>query len=1564
MEASAVSARLIGAIFVDKGLISDADLELALQEQEKTGLRLGEILVSSFGVSRLDLSGALAEQWTAIERASAHDRLAPTRTAAETDAGDMAAIEQEWRRPDEEIAPVEERRPIGEIFVEKGVITEEQLQRALDEQRQTGARLGEVLVAQETLTRLELASALAEQWSDLQKLRPPEPRPIRVAGAPDLRPAAVESSAAQLELTRMTEELRHAVASLEQRVAGVAVAEPLAERLSAVETGLAGTTAGVDELRAALGEIRERLDEIMSAEHPDKAVIDRIHRSIEQLAQRIAMAEQLTRSNDRDAERTADDELVRRIVELEERLTAEPDHAGVEELRARLDEHEEQLARASGVDYEELQQTEARLAGAIESIAALEDLRPIVHDLVGRAQALAGAGSMTELADLRSALAAADERIAETEALAERLQRVEESMRAAGSIAAQQATLTQRVDELLDRVSSPTDDAPLADLRERMDAFDSRVAAAESAARRELDETAERLSAAIEAVATVERLEPVVAELAGRVAGAADAAELADLRSSVGVLEGRVAAAATMAHAELEERVSLLAGSLEAVSSLGSLEPRLDELAVELRARLDGVERGDPRVEAALAAAEEARRRVAELAGRVAESPDARVYQTIDELATQVADLRGRLGELAPRVADAALRDDVHASVSAVEGVVAELAGRVAGAADAAELADLRSSVGVLEGRVAAAATMAHAELEERVSLLAGSLEAVSSLGSLEPRLDELAVELRARLDGVERGDPRVEAALAAAEEARRRVAELAGRVAESPDARVYQTIDELATQVADLRGRLGELAPRVADAALRDDVHASVSAVEEIVEGLRVELEASVENAAGRASQESFAALARTLEQMTERLAEVETKDPAERIDELAARVAALQPNLDVEGALAAHADELRAVEADLRDRIAAQGQQLEAIDVEQFVRQVAGLSERVDQHLAAADSGIVEQVRAEVLGIVERVESLDLDIERVATEGGQRLREELDVAAAALRSRLDEHERRLDCIRPDELGHRIDLLAQSLADAASREEVGHQIAGLDGRLEGLAAIDSVGRLGDELRSKSADLERRLRDHEQRFEATRGVLDGLARVESLEELEVALRLQQARLDEQEQRVARTETHVAELATAASVDDLRSAGAKAVKRMDDHERKLAGALTAESELRARLEQAEELVARVERTELRVEELEDRGDGGLEERLDTLAADLQERVEKHERRLDKHTRKLEDVRETSERSTAELTARLEKRFDIVEQKAASRSAEAAERLEATSDRIDLLDAALGDQAQRAAGSTTELHAALTQLDERVAREAKALERRTQELVETRAADTNARIDPLASTDVVDALRVRMEIMERHLADRLTRDAGRDAEGLKLAERVDAVAALVEEKTTAAAVAADAKLEAVVRAVDDELQGRRADLEQSLFGLRSQIVDQAQLAEQQASASEHALRDGLAALGAQLAEGESAYLRAGELLRTSIERLGGAIGETDRRIAARAENLPVATASEAASHLAFAPTASGYRLVEVEGAAPAIGETVTLPGEELPLVAVRLGTSPLPLDLRPCVYLESH
>jgi hypothetical protein len=77
------------------------------------------------------------------------------------------------------------RRPIGQILVEKGEISEADLEAALAEQERSGRRLGEILIEQGRTSWLALARAIAEQVLDIQNSpAAPEPEPEPQA-APD-----------------------------------------------------------------------------------------------------------------------------------------------------------------------------------------------------------------------------------------------------------------------------------------------------------------------------------------------------------------------------------------------------------------------------------------------------------------------------------------------------------------------------------------------------------------------------------------------------------------------------------------------------------------------------------------------------------------------------------------------------------------------------------------------------------------------------------------------------------------------------------------------------------------------------------------------------------------------------------------------------------------------------------------------------------------------------------------------------------------------------------------------------------------------------------------------------------------------------------------------------------------------------------------------------------------------------------------------------------------------------------------------------------------------------------
>jgi hypothetical protein len=137
--------RPLGTLLVDQGLLTPAELELALGEQGRTGRLLGQIVVDYGYVTAFSLARVLSEQH-GVE-------LRPTLVPDETPPAAPA------HQPTETSA----WRPLGRVLVENGFLTKTELENALEVQRERGGRLGEILVARGSMTGHALARALAEQ---------------------------------------------------------------------------------------------------------------------------------------------------------------------------------------------------------------------------------------------------------------------------------------------------------------------------------------------------------------------------------------------------------------------------------------------------------------------------------------------------------------------------------------------------------------------------------------------------------------------------------------------------------------------------------------------------------------------------------------------------------------------------------------------------------------------------------------------------------------------------------------------------------------------------------------------------------------------------------------------------------------------------------------------------------------------------------------------------------------------------------------------------------------------------------------------------------------------------------------------------------------------------------------------------------------------------------------------------------------------------------------------------------------------------------------------------------
>jgi hypothetical protein len=134
--------RPLGRLLVEEGLVAEAALDAALAEQQLTGRRLGEVLVARGAITGPELTRALAAQ------CGIDVTLAPV---FEVRPSEPAESEPEpWK-------------PLGSLLVERGALTEAQLDEALREQQTSDRRLGEILVARGYVTTLDLVSAVIDQ---------------------------------------------------------------------------------------------------------------------------------------------------------------------------------------------------------------------------------------------------------------------------------------------------------------------------------------------------------------------------------------------------------------------------------------------------------------------------------------------------------------------------------------------------------------------------------------------------------------------------------------------------------------------------------------------------------------------------------------------------------------------------------------------------------------------------------------------------------------------------------------------------------------------------------------------------------------------------------------------------------------------------------------------------------------------------------------------------------------------------------------------------------------------------------------------------------------------------------------------------------------------------------------------------------------------------------------------------------------------------------------------------------------------------------------------------------
>jgi len=167
--------RRLGELLIERGVLDPYELEVALAHQRLTGELLGEVLVSRGIVSPVEVAAALA----ALNGVSVEPRAGAQASARAGNAGEHRSGHGGWK-------------PLGRLLVEKDLVTESGLQRALVEQRRRGGLLGQILVRRGYISARDLAAALAEQHGldvhadDLADAEAPAPSPSERAAVYEL----------------------------------------------------------------------------------------------------------------------------------------------------------------------------------------------------------------------------------------------------------------------------------------------------------------------------------------------------------------------------------------------------------------------------------------------------------------------------------------------------------------------------------------------------------------------------------------------------------------------------------------------------------------------------------------------------------------------------------------------------------------------------------------------------------------------------------------------------------------------------------------------------------------------------------------------------------------------------------------------------------------------------------------------------------------------------------------------------------------------------------------------------------------------------------------------------------------------------------------------------------------------------------------------------------------------------------------------------------------------------------------------------------------------------------
>jgi len=556
------------------------------------------------------------------------------------------------------------RRPIGEIFVALGFIDSDQLEAALEAQREHGGRIGEILVAQGSLTRLDLASALSEHWE-------PQPSVVVTELRRPNEPALTQEGRSDDVRTLLEFEAR--LRAAEQRLDVVAGADgPNGTGDSGALQSWQDHAAHVDELATGLSELGIRIDQLEESrqqadvasarkwiESSGKNIEARLKAAEADLLGLVSFEERLVA-----IARLMDDlerESVNGISDLDERLRSHGEelarlHEALAEVRRIADDGRVAVERVESISPDvqaltqglaglgaQLKELEASLdaeAGRLQELARFQDSVAGIHELVE--QGRAGTESVAE--DLRSELepmkGQLEELFGQLDSRGQEWERLRDD-------------LSNRLDELTGTLREYSHGAGLAAVNARLDELsDGRTDDAE-AVRRYGAELSSRLEELEERV-SAQAFESALASISARIdelhilrSADADANELV-ANGFVGRMEELAAQIAARDGAERErellgERVDELA------SRIAGQEARAHDAAAVRALLADARERADQDRAETERVTESLRLEIGSLSGRLNELSGLRAAE-MQETRRLRDDLSARLDELTARI--------------------------------------------------------------------------------------------------------------------------------------------------------------------------------------------------------------------------------------------------------------------------------------------------------------------------------------------------------------------------------------------------------------------------------------------------------------------------------------------------------------------------------------------------------------------------------------------------------------------------------------------------------------------------------------------------------------------------------------------------------------------------------------------------------------------------------------------------------------------------------------------------------------------------------------------------